>query len=53
MIMRTWRGFAGDDPGRAKLYPGDDEVLAEKDLYADHYEVIEADLDPGAMRSRG
>ena len=41
------------DPGQAKFYPGDGELLAEKDAHADHYEVIEVDLDVEAMRSRG
>jgi hypothetical protein len=36
-------------PGRAKFYPSDDELLAQKDAHADHYEVIEADLEPRAM----
>jgi heme-degrading monooxygenase HmoA len=40
------RRFAGDDPGRARFYPGDDALLAEKDLHADHWDVVEADLAP-------
>jgi heme-degrading monooxygenase HmoA len=51
--MDAVRAFAGDDPGRAKFYPGDDELLAEKDDHADHYEVVEADLDVEAMRAPG
>jgi heme-degrading monooxygenase HmoA len=42
--MDAVRRFAGDDPGVARFYPGDDELLAEKDLHADHWEVVEADL---------
>ena len=42
--MDAVRRFAGDDPERAKFYPGDDDLLAEKDLHADHFEVVEADL---------
>ena len=44
--MDAVRRFAGDDPGRARFYPGDDELLAEKDLHADHWDVVEADLAP-------
>jgi heme-degrading monooxygenase HmoA len=51
--MDAVKAFAGEDPGRAKFYPGDDELLAEKDAHADHYEVIEADLDPDALRRGG
>jgi hypothetical protein len=43
--MDAVRAFAGDDPERAKFYPGDDELLAERDEHADHYEVIGVDLD--------
>jgi len=43
--MDDVRRFAGDDPGQAKFYPGDDDLLAEKDLHADHFEVVSADLD--------
>lgn len=43
--MEAVRAFAGEDPGRAKFYPGDDELLAEKDLHVNHFEVITADLD--------
>jgi heme-degrading monooxygenase HmoA len=44
--MDDVRRFAGDDPEQARFYPGDDELLAEKDLHADHYEVVSSDLDP-------
>ncbi len=40
------RRFAGDDPEQARFYPGDDALLAEKDLHADHWEVVEMDLAP-------
>ena len=42
--MDAVRRFAGDDPEQARFYPGDDELLAEKDLHADHWEVVEMDL---------
>ncbi len=48
--MDAVRGFAGSDPERAKFYPGDDELLAEKDLHVDHWEVVTADLDEGGLR---
>ena len=44
--MDAVEAFAGADPERAKFYPGDDELLAEKDLHADHFEVVGVDLDP-------
>ncbi|HEY7620002.1 MAG TPA: antibiotic biosynthesis monooxygenase [Solirubrobacteraceae bacterium] len=47
--MEAVKAFAGDEPEQAKFYPGDDELLAEKDLHADHFEVVSADLDPAAM----
>jgi heme-degrading monooxygenase HmoA len=42
--MDAVKGFAGPEPERARFYGGDDDLLVEKDLHADHYEVIEADL---------
>ena len=51
--MDAVRAFAGEDPGRAKFYPGDDELLAQKDDHADHYEVVGVDLDPEALRGGG
>jgi heme-degrading monooxygenase HmoA len=45
--MDAVKAFAGDDPERAKFYPGDEELLAEKDPHADHYDVVSSDLDPG------
>lgn len=45
--MDAVRGFAGDDPARARFYPGDDDLLVEKDLHADHFEVVGMDLDAG------
>ncbi|MBA2514382.1 MAG: antibiotic biosynthesis monooxygenase [Solirubrobacterales bacterium] len=47
--MEAVRAFAGDDPGRARFYPGDDALLAEKDEHADHYEVVSAELEPAAF----
>ena len=43
--MDAVRAFAGDDPSTARFYPGDDDLLAEKDLHADHFEVVGSDLD--------
>ena len=42
--MDAVRAFAGDDPDRARSYPGDDELLVEKDLHVEHHEVVSADL---------
>ena len=39
------KAFAGENPERARFYPGDDELLAEKDPHADHFEVVSWDLD--------
>jgi heme-degrading monooxygenase HmoA len=47
--MDAVRAFAGEDPERAKFYPGDDDLLAEKDEHADHYEVVTADVDADAL----
>jgi len=44
--MDDVRRFAGDQPERAVFYPGDDDLLAEKDLHVDHFDVVGADLDP-------
>jgi heme-degrading monooxygenase HmoA len=49
--MDAVRAFAGDEPDRAKFYPGDDDLLADKDDHADHYEVVTADVDSGALGS--
>jgi heme-degrading monooxygenase HmoA len=43
--MDAVRAFAGEEPERARFYPGDDDLLVEKDLHADHFEVVSADLD--------
>jgi heme-degrading monooxygenase HmoA len=43
--MAAVEAFAGEDPGRAKFYPGDDELLVEKDLHVEHYTVVSTDLD--------
>ena len=48
--MEAVRRFAGDDPARARFYPGDDELLVEKGLHVDHFEVVGAELDSGVMR---
>jgi heme-degrading monooxygenase HmoA len=48
--MDAVKRFAGEDPGRARFYPGDDDLLAEKDEHADHYELVEADIDPRLAR---
>jgi heme-degrading monooxygenase HmoA len=40
------KSFAGDDYGRAKYYPGDDEFLVARDDHVDHFEVVSVDLDP-------
>ncbi len=47
--MEAVRRFAGDDPDRARFYPGDDEFLVEKDSHVRHYEVVSADLDISAL----
>jgi heme-degrading monooxygenase HmoA len=44
--MDEVRQFAGDRPDVAVFYPGDDELLVEKDEHVDHYEVVDTDLDP-------
>jgi heme-degrading monooxygenase HmoA len=49
--MDAVRAFAGNDPERAKFYPGDEELLADKDLHVNHYEVVSADLDAAALQS--
>lgn len=51
--MEAVRRFAGEDPEQAKFYPGDDELLAEKDLHADHFEITSADVDVTAMNASG
>ena len=47
--MDAVKGFAGEEPEVAKFYPGDDDLLAEKDLHADHYEIVSADVDVAAL----
>ena len=51
--MDAVRAFAGDDPGRARFYPGDDDLLAQKDEHADHYELIGVDLDDALLQRAG
>ena len=48
--MDDVRRFAGEEPERARFYPGDDDLLAEKDEHADHYEVVAAELDERLLR---
>ena len=43
------KGFAGEDPERAKFYPGDDELLVEKDVHVNHYEIASSDIDVTAL----
>ena len=47
--MDDVRRFAGDEPGVAVFYPGDDDLLVEKDAHVDHHEVVDADLDPAFL----
>jgi hypothetical protein len=47
--MEAVKRFAGEDPELAKFYPGDDELLAEMDSHADHFDVASADIDVSAM----
>jgi heme-degrading monooxygenase HmoA len=47
--MDAVKGFAGDTPELARFFPGDDDLLVEKDRHADHYEVVSVDLDGPAM----
>jgi heme-degrading monooxygenase HmoA len=42
--MDAVRAFAGEEPEQARFYPGDDDLLVEKDRHADHFEVVSADL---------
>lgn len=34
------RAFAGDDPERAKFYPGIDDLLVERGEVVEHYDVF-------------
>jgi heme-degrading monooxygenase HmoA len=38
------RAFAGDDPGRAVLYPGDEAFRIAPETTVRHYEVAEAEF---------
>ena len=51
--MDAVRAFAGDDPEVAKFYPGDDDLLAEKDLHATHHAVAGLDLAADLVRGEG
>lgn len=42
--MDAVRRFAGDRPEQSVFYPGDDALLVERDLHADHYDVVGAEL---------
>lgn len=47
--LEAVKAFAGDDHETARFYPGDDDLLVEKDLHADHFEVVSADLDAAVV----
>ena len=51
--MEAVRRFAGDDPERARFFPGDDDLLIEKDRSVDHFEVVGVDLDAAVTRPSG
>lgn len=38
------RSFAGDDYGKARYYPEDDDFLLEREPFVTHYEVLQADV---------
>ena len=46
MILSLWESmdaikrFAGNDPGKARFFPEDDEYLVEKELCVEHYDVL-------------
>jgi heme-degrading monooxygenase HmoA len=48
--MDDVRRFAGPQPEIAVFYPGDDDLLVEKDEHVDHYEVTDVDLDLVLLR---
>lgn len=47
--MEAVKAFAGEDAEQARFYPGDDDLLVEKDLRVHHFEVVSSDLDFAAM----
>lgn len=51
--MDAVRAFAGDEPGRARFFPGDDELLVERDLHVDHFDVAGLDIGPGLLGGHG
>lgn len=51
--MDAVRAFAGDDPEVARFYPGDDDLLAQKDLHATHHTVAGLDLAADLVRGEG
>jgi hypothetical protein len=44
--MEAIRGFAGDEPARARYYPEDDNYLLEHEPFVTHYEVLMAEMGP-------
>ena len=42
--MDAVKAFAGPDPEVAKFYPGDDDLLVQKDGHADHWTVHSSDF---------
>jgi heme-degrading monooxygenase HmoA len=38
--LEAVKAFAGEDPDRAVFYPEDDRFLVERDLKAQHFEVL-------------
>jgi hypothetical protein len=51
--MDAVRAFAGDDPDVARFYPGDDDLLVDKDAHADHFEVESFSLEQGVVERGG
>lgn len=47
--MAAVEGFAGSSPELAVFYPEDEEFLVDRDLHVDHYEVLDASGDLGAV----
>ena len=50
--MHAVERFAGSSPNVAVFYPQDEEYLVEKDLHADHYEILEAPAVSGEGNGR-
>lgn len=52
--MDSIHAFAGEDIAKAVFYPADDDFLVDRDLHANHYDVVFEDLDETAVTaSRG